>query len=203
MAGAPRGAGAGRSGEQGAERLLPPGRPAGLAACPQRGRAGPRCGQSVGKAQAQGLHRCARREGRRAALKGQRHRVLWAAQDGEAAEDAPRFPLARRFPELTAAWQPREALCGWSASVPALKAPAGLDAWMAAVPRTGPAELVQVRSGWRSWREDILVFLAFLPPGISKGFVEGKNKRTKALMRQAYGDRNHQPVCLRMRLEVA
>ncbi|WP_374226783.1 transposase [Ktedonobacter sp. SOSP1-85] len=37
----------------------------------------------------------------------------------------------------------------------------------------------------KSWR-----FFRFLPTRISNGFVEGKNNRTKAIMRQAYGYRN-------------
>jgi len=55
----------------------------------------------------------------------------------------------------------------------------------------------------RTWREEILNFFVFLPTRISNGFVEGKNNRTKALMRQAYGYRNHQHLRLRILLEVA
>jgi hypothetical protein len=38
---------------------------------------------------------------------------------------------------------------------------------------------------------------------LSNGFVEGKNNRTKALMRQGYGYRNRQHLRLRILLEVA
>jgi hemerythrin len=38
---------------------------------------------------------------------------------------------------------------------------------------------------------------------LRNGFVEGKNHRTKAIMRQAYGYRNHRHVRLRTLLEVA
>ncbi len=41
----------------------------------------------------------------------------------------------------------------------------------------------------------------FLPTRISNGFVEGKNNRTKALMRQGYGYRNRQHLRLRILLE--
>ena len=64
----------------------------------------------------------------------------------------------------------------------------------------GPAELVQALSAFHSWRSEILNFFAFLPTRISNGFVEGKNNRTKALMRQAYGYRNQQHLRLRILL---
>jgi transposase len=43
----------------------------------------------------------------------------------------------------------------------------------------------------------------FLPTRLSNGFVEGKNNRTKALMRQGYGYRNRRHLRLRILLEVA
>ena len=45
-----------------------------------------------------------------------------------------------------------------------------------------------------------LAFFQFLPTRISNGFVEGKNNRTKALMRQGYGYRNRQHLRLRILL---
>ncbi len=58
------------------------------------------------------------------------------------------------------------------------------------------------RSEWKNpfknWRQEILAFFSFLPILVSNGFVEGKNNRTKAMMRQAYGYRN--PYNLRMRI---
>ena len=159
--------------------------------------------QHVGKALAQVLSRCARSQEGRAALKGQRHLFLRAAAGLEPEEDEVRAQLAQRFPDLAAAWGHKEALRRWYASATALDAPAGLDAWMAAIQRDGPAELVQTLSAFRTWREEILAFFAFLPTRISNGFVEGKNNRTKALMRQAYGYRNHQHLRLRILLEVA
>lgn len=159
--------------------------------------------QHVGKALAQVLNRCARSQEGRAALKGQRHLFLRAAEDLEGEEDEARTQLAQQFPDLAAAWGHKEALRRWYASATALDAPAGLDAWIAAVQRDGPPELVQALSAFRTWREEILNFFAFLPTRISNGFVEGKNNRTKALMRQAYGYRNHQHLRLRILLEVA
>lgn len=74
---------------------------------------------------------------------------------------------------------------------------------MAGVEREGPAELVQAFSAFRSWRDEILAFFAFLSTRISNGFVEGRNNRTKALMRQAYGYRNYEHLRLRILLGVA
>jgi len=65
-----------------------------------------------------------------------------------------------------------------------------LDGWVAAVKRDGPAELRKALSAFRDWRHEILAFFDFLPTRLSNGFVEGKNNRTKAIMRQAYGYRN-------------
>ena len=139
--------------------------------------------QQVGKALAQVLGRGVRREVRRAALKGHHHLFLPAVEDWEPEEAATRAQLAASFPDLDAA--------------------AGLDAWIVGVQREGPAELVQALSALCTWRAEILNFFAFLPTRISNGFVEGKNNRTKALMRQAYGYRNHQHLRLRLLLEVA
>jgi transposase len=52
----------------------------------------------------------------------------------------------------------------------------------------------------KNWREEILAFFHFLPTRLSNGFVEGKNNRTKALMRQGYGYRNRQHLRLRILL---
>jgi transposase len=58
------------------------------------------------------------------------------------------------------------------------------------VEREGPAELCEVLSVLRTWGEEIPGICAFLPIQLSSGFMEGKNNRTKTLMRQAYGYRN-------------
>jgi transposase len=159
--------------------------------------------QHVGKALAQVLSRCARSQEGRAVLKGQRHLFLRAAEDLESEEEQRRTQMAQDFPDLAAAWRHKEALRRWYASAGSQDAAAGLDAWIASVEREGPAELVQALSAFRSWREEILNFFVFLPTRLSNGFVEGKNNRTKALMRQAYGYRNLQHLRLRILLEVA
>jgi transposase len=159
--------------------------------------------QHLGKALARVLGRCARSQEGRTVLKGQRHLFVRAREDLEPEEDETRAHLAERFPELGTAWRHKEALRSWYASACSQDAAAGLDAWIAEVERDGPAELVQALSAFRTWRAEILAFFAFLPTHISNGFVEGKNNRTKALMRQAYGYRNHQHLRLRILLEVA
>lgn len=159
--------------------------------------------QHVGKALTRVLNRCARTQEGRAALKGQRHLLLRAAEDLEPEEAERRTQLAERFPDLAAAWQHKEALRRWYASESLAAASAGLDAWMATVEQEGPAELVHALSAFHSWRSEILNCFAFLPTRISNGFVEGKNNRTTALMRQAYGFRNLQHLRLRVLLEVA
>jgi transposase len=52
-----------------------------------------------------------------------------------------------------------------------------------------------VRKSWRS--------LTDLATRLSNGFVEGKNNRTKAIMRQGYGSRTRRNLRLRILLEVA
>jgi transposase len=159
--------------------------------------------QHVGKALAQVLGRYARSQEGRAALKGQRHLFLRAAEDLKAEEDETRAQLAERFPELGAAWRHKEALRRWYASTSCREAAAGLDTWIGGVEREGPTELVQALAAFRAWRAEILAFFAFLPTRLSNGFVEGKNNRTKALMRQAYGYRNYQHLRLRILLGAA
>lgn len=74
-------------------------------------------------------------------------------------------------------------------------------AWISLVKRNRPTELRKALSAFRDWRREILAFLDFLPTRLSNGFVEGKNNRTKALMRHGYGYRNRRHLCLRILLE--
>jgi transposase len=91
----------------------------------------------------------------------------------------------------------------WYATTSAATAAAELDDWIAAVKADGPKEMRKALSAFRNWRREILAFFDFLPTRLSNGFVEGKNNRTKALMRQGYGYRNRQHLRLRILLEVA
>lgn len=111
--------------------------------------------------------------------------------------------MAATFPTLGTAWQLKEALRTWYATATQATAAKGLDAWIARVKREGPAELRKALSAFRNWRDEILAFFDFLPTRLSNGFVEGKNNRTKALMRQGYGYRNRDHLRLHLLLEVA
>lgn len=62
-----------------------------------------------------------------------------------------------------------------------------VSAGVAHVTSDAPAEARKALSAFREWRQEILAFFDCLPTRLSTGFVEGKNNRTKALMRQAYG----------------
>jgi transposase len=159
--------------------------------------------QHVGKAFAKVLKRAASSAEGKTALKGHRHLFLRAKEDLSEQEEQQRTALALAFPELAHAWRLKEALRTWYATTIPTNAALELDAWIATVEREGPAELRTALSAFRNWRQEILAFFAFLPLRLSNGFVEGKNNRTKALMRQAYGYRNRCHLRLRILLKVA
>lgn len=159
--------------------------------------------QHVGKAVKKVIGRCATKEQGKKALEGQRHLFLRNQEALSAEEEQTRATLAAAFPEIDTAWQLKEALRAWYATTSATTAAAELDVWIATVKRDGPTELRKALSAFRNWRQEILTFFDFLPTRLSNGFVEGKNNRTKALMRQGYGYRNRRTLRLRIRLEVA
>ena len=101
-----------------------------------------------------------------------------------------REKIGDRLPNLEKAWQLKEALRSWYATATVTDAASRLDAWIKQVQEEGPDALRDALSPFRNWRQEILAFLHFLPIRVSNGFVEGKNNRTKAIMRQAYGYRN-------------
>jgi len=65
---------------------------------------------------------------------------------------------------------------------------------------SGCDHLCKALPAFVNWRQEILAFFQFLPTRLSNGFVEGKNNRTKALMRQGYGYRNRQHLRVRILL---
>ena len=91
-----------------------------------------------------------------------------------------------------------EGECDLVMSPPWANAAQQLDAWMKHVQQEGPHALREALSPFQNWRQEILAFFQFLPILVSNGFVEGKNNRTKAMMRQAYG--YHNRYNLRMRI---
>ena len=131
-------------------------------------------------------------------LQGKQSLFLTAKEDltEEQAQDRSKIGVA--LPLLEAAWQLKEALRTWYATATAATAAQGLDAWIEQVQQSGFEHLRKALSAFKNWRQEILAFFLFLPTRISNGFVEGKNNRTKALMRQGYGYRNRQHLRLRI-----
>ena len=123
---------------------------------------------------------------------------LMAKEDLTEQEACERERIGTRLPLLEKAWQLKEALRTWYATATAADAAQRLDAWIKRVQQEGPAALQKALSPFKNWRQEILAFFQFLPMLVSNGFVEGKNNRTKAMMRQAYGYRNR--YNLRMRI---
>lgn len=112
-----------------------------------------------------------------------------------------RARIGSHLPLLETAWCLKEALRTWYASATAETAENLLDDWIAQVKQEGPEPMCKALSAFVHWRQEILAFFRFLPEQrLSNGFVEGKNNRTKALMRQAYGYRNRQHLRLRILL---
>jgi transposase len=141
---------------------------------------------------------CATKEAK-SLLKGKRPLFKQAKEDLTAEQEVERAKLADLFPDIAQAWSLQEDLRSWYSTSHASHATAGLDHWIAQVEKDGPPEMREALSAFRNWRNEILAFFSFLPAHrLSNGFVEGKNNRTKALMRQAYGYRNRLNLRLRI-----
>jgi transposase len=126
---------------------------------------------------------------------------LLALEDLTPEQQQDRARIASHLPALEMAWKLKEALRTWYATARVDTAEAELDAWIAQVREHGPEPMQQALSAFTHWKQEILAFFRFLPTRISNGFVEGKNNRTKAMMRQAYGYRNFQNLRLRILME--
>lgn len=133
-------------------------------------------------------------------LQGKQHLFLTAKEDLTEAQAQERSQIGLALPHLEAAWQLKEALRTWYATATVATAATSLDAWIEQVQQSGCEPLRKVLSAFRNWRQEILAFFQFFPTRLSNGFVEGKNNRTKALMRQGYGYRNRQHLRLRILL---
>jgi transposase len=140
-----------------------------------------------------------KKEGK-ALLQGKQYLFLTAQEHLTQAQAQERSKIGAELPLLEAAWQLKEALRTWYATANAATAAEGLDAWIEQVQKSGFAHLRKALSAFTNWRQEILAFFQFLPIRISNGFVEGKNNRTKALMRQGYGYRNRQHLRMRILL---
>ena len=133
-------------------------------------------------------------------LEGKQHLFLKAKEDLTEEQVKERTSLGEQLPLLEVAWQLKESLRAWYATATVTTAAKELDAWIEQVQTFGPEHLRKTLSAFRNWRQEILAFFQFLPTRISNGFVEGKNNRTKAMMRQGYGYRNRQHLRLRILL---
>jgi len=134
-------------------------------------------------------------------LQGKQHLFLMAREDLTEEQGQERIQIAERLPALEVAWRLKEELRSWYANANVTTAAVQLDAWIEKVKHEGPDALRKSLSAFVNWRNEILAFFQFLPTRISNGFVEGKNNRTKAMMRKAYGYRNRLHLRLRILLE--
>jgi transposase len=133
-------------------------------------------------------------------LQGKQYLFLTAQEHLTEEQAQERSQIGEELPHLEAAWQLKEALRTWYATATAATAADGLDTWIEQVQKSGFDHVRKALSAFVNWRQEILAFFQFLPTRISNGFVEGKNNRTKALMRQGYGYRNRQHLRLRILL---
>jgi transposase len=129
-------------------------------------------------------------------LQGKQHLFLLAQEELTEEQAQERGKLAEALPLLEAAWQLKEALRTWYATASAATAAEGLDQWIEQVQHSEFDPLRKCLSAFVTWRQEILAFFQFLPTRLSNGFVEGKNNRTKAIIRQGYGYRNRQHLRL-------
>ncbi|HEX3523727.1 MAG TPA: ISL3 family transposase [Stellaceae bacterium] len=131
-------------------------------------------------------------------LHKKQHLFLRGSENLNQEETQQRERIGARLPLLEKAWQLKEALRAWYATATVADAAERLDTWIKHVQQEGPEALQKALSPFKNWRQEILAFFEYLPVLVSNGFVEGKNNRTKAIMRQAYGYRNR--YNLRMRI---
>jgi len=140
-----------------------------------------------------------KKEGK-ALLEGKQYLFLRAHEALTAEQAQERILIGEQLPALEVAWQLKEEVRTWYATATVTTAATKLDAWIAKVQTLGPEPLRKTLSAFKNWRHEILAFFQFLPMRISNGFVEGKNNRTKAIMRQGYGYRNRYHLRLRILL---
>ncbi|GAC1404238.1 MAG: hypothetical protein NVSMB49_22550 [Ktedonobacteraceae bacterium] len=131
-------------------------------------------------------------------LQAKQYLFLTAKEDLTEEQMQERCTIGAVLPLLEEAWTLKEALRTWYATATATTAADGLDAWIEQVQTSGFEHLRKALSAFVNWRQEILAFFHFLPTRISNGFVEGKNNRTKALMRQGYGYRNRHHLRLQI-----
>lgn len=128
-------------------------------------------------------------------LHGKQYLFLQAVEDLTEDERQDRCRIGSRLPVLEAAWQLKEDLRCWYDTATVETAANELDTWIKRVQESSFDPLKKTLSAFVKWRKEILAFFQFR---ISNGFVEGKNNRTKMIMRQGYGFSNRQHLRLRI-----
>jgi len=130
-------------------------------------------------------------------LHGKQHLFLRAQEDLTEEQAQERHRIGQHLPALEMAWQLKEELRDWYATARIETAEHYLDRWIQHVRESSFDHLKKTLSAFVNWRNEILAFFEFR---ISNGFVEGKNNRTKSIMRQGYGISNRQNLRLRILL---
>jgi len=120
---------------------------------------------------------------------------LKAKEDLTAEEEQARAQIGLQLPLLEQAWRLKEDLRDWYATATTETAANQLDHWIEQVKASACDPLKKALSAFGRWREEILAFFEYR---ISNGFVEGKNNRTKMMMRRSYGFKNRQHLRLRI-----
>jgi transposase len=120
---------------------------------------------------------------------------LKAKEDLTDEEMQERAHIGLRLPILEQAWQLKEDLRSWYATATKETAAEQLDSWMKQVKASTCDPLKKALSAFERWRTEILAFFEYR---ISNGFVEGKNNRTKMMMRRSYGFKNRQHLRFRI-----
>jgi transposase len=128
-------------------------------------------------------------------LYGKQHLFLRAKEDLAEEEAQERRKIGVRLPILESAWLLKEELRSWYGTATLETAAEGLDIWIKHVQESDFDHLKKALSAFKNWRKELLAFFQFR---ISNGFVEGKNNRTKTMMRQGYGFPNRQHLRLRI-----
>lgn len=155
----------------------------------------------VGKALSQVVTRLARKQAPplQKELHRQRRGIGRAPTRWTTEERTQVIALFHALPDLEAAWTLKEAFRNWYRSRDRAEAERGLADWEKKVRDSALPEFHKLidrdDAMLISWREEILNFFSLR---LTNGFVEGKNTKTKAFIRQAYGYRNRDNLRLRI-----
>jgi transposase len=139
-------------------------------------------------------------KGRREDLYRRRYLLLRRREDLSDEEREHLSELLRAYPELHRAYLLKEDFRRWYHPKSKVEARLELKAWVRDVAENGPREYKELLPMLTDWREEILNYFEF---GLTNAFAEGKNTRTKAIQRQAFGYRNLDNLNLRILLPCA